>query len=273
MMLRAFLLPFALAGGLAAQTVTFMQMSDPQFGMITADKGFEQETANFEFAVATANRLKPAFIVITGDLINKPGDPAQTAEFHRIAAKVDKSIHVYNVAGNHDVDNDPTPQTLATYRKNFGPDYYTFREGPVTGIVLNSSLLKSPEKVKDEAAKMETWFKAELEKAKAANAQNVIVFLHISLFLKAGDEADQYFNIPKETRARYLKLLHDNGVRYVFAGHYHRNEEGKDGDLTLITSGPVGKPLGGAKSGLRMITVSGTAITHKYFDFGELPEK
>jgi serine/threonine-protein phosphatase CPPED1 len=83
-----------------------MQMSDPQFGMYTADKGFEQETANFEFAIATASRLKPAFVVITGDLINKPGDPAQTAEYHRIAAKLDKRIKLYNVAGNHDVAND-----------------------------------------------------------------------------------------------------------------------------------------------------------------------
>jgi serine/threonine-protein phosphatase CPPED1 len=147
---------------------------------------------------------------------------------------------------------------------------WCLRELPIVGDPI-LGLLKSPAKVQDEAAKMESWFKQELDKAKAG--AQILVFLHISLFLKSGDEPDQYFNIPRETRARYLKLLHEYGVRYVFAGHYHRNEEGKDGDLDLITSGPVGKPLGGGKSGLRMITVDGSKLAHKYYDFGDLPEK
>src|ERR1043165_9970699 len=62
-------LTLSLAGTLAAQT--FIQMSDPQFGMYSKDVNFTHETANFEFAIAAANRLKPAFVVVTGDLINK----------------------------------------------------------------------------------------------------------------------------------------------------------------------------------------------------------
>ena len=70
----------------------FIQMSDPQFGMYAADSNFAQETANFEMAIATANRLHPAFVVVTGDLINKPGDAAQAAEYWRIAKQLDASI-------------------------------------------------------------------------------------------------------------------------------------------------------------------------------------
>ena len=33
-------------------------MSDPQFGMFTKDTSFEHETANFEFAIAAANRIR-----------------------------------------------------------------------------------------------------------------------------------------------------------------------------------------------------------------------
>ena len=33
--------------------------------MFTADKDFAQETVNFEMAIATANRLKPAFVIVT----------------------------------------------------------------------------------------------------------------------------------------------------------------------------------------------------------------
>src|SRR5437764_3535026 len=93
----------------------FLQFSDPQFGMFTADKDFAQETANFEFAIASANRLKPAFVVVTGDLVNKAGDAAQIAEYQRIAATLDRSIPLYNVAGNHDVENTPTAETIAAY--------------------------------------------------------------------------------------------------------------------------------------------------------------
>jgi serine/threonine-protein phosphatase CPPED1 len=256
---------------LSAQT--FIQMSDPQFGMYTSDRGFAQETANFEFAASAANRLKPAFVVITGDLLNKPGDPAQAREYHRIVRKFDKRIPVFAVPGNHDLGNEPTPASLAAYRRRFGPDYYTFQVGGITGIVLNSSLMKDAGKVPGEPEKMEAWFRAELEKARRANASNVIVFQHFSFFLKAPEEKDEYFNVPLATRARYLKLMHEFGVRHVFAGHYHRNEQGVDGDLEMVTTGPVGKPLGGAKSGFRVIHVTETGVTHQYFDFGDLPEK
>ena len=43
---------------------------------------------NFEFAIANANRLKPAFVVITGDLINQFSNAAQAAEYKRITAKL-----------------------------------------------------------------------------------------------------------------------------------------------------------------------------------------
>ena len=60
---------------------TFIQMSDPQFGMLTKNASSEHETANLEFAIASANRLKPAFVVITGDLIKDPASAAQAAEY------------------------------------------------------------------------------------------------------------------------------------------------------------------------------------------------
>jgi DNA repair exonuclease SbcCD nuclease subunit len=260
----------AFAGMLPAQS--FLQMSDPQFGMYTKDADFVHETANFEFAIATANRLQPAFVVVTGDLINKSGDPAQAAEYQRIAAKLDRRIHLYSVPGNHDVGNEPTAESLALYRERFGPDYYSFRAGDIAGFVLNSNLEKGAEKVPAEAAKMESWLRAELAKAKQQGAKRLIVFQHISFFLTDPAEPDQYFNIPLETRRRYLKLLHEFGVTEVFAGHYHRNQEGHDGNLEMVTTGPVGMPLEGAKSGIRIVTVEAGKLTHQYYDFGDLPQ-
>jgi 3',5'-cyclic AMP phosphodiesterase CpdA len=271
MTLGRFLIPLALAGSLAAQT--FLQMSDPQFGMYSKDHDFEHETANFEFAIATANRLKPAFVVVTGDLVNQAGNASQINEYHRIAARLDPAIKLYNVPGNHDVGNEPTRESLARYRERFGPDYYTFRTGGIVGFVLNSNLEKGAEAVPGEAAKMEAWLKAELEKAKRDGVRHLIVFQHIPFFLKDPSEPDDYFNIPPAPRQRYLKLLHQYGVKQVFSGHYHRNAEGRDEDLDMVTTGPVGMPLEGAKSGLRVVKIEGDLVTHKYYDFGDLPDR
>jgi 3',5'-cyclic AMP phosphodiesterase CpdA len=266
------LLPVFALSAFAADPFFFVQASDPQFGMFAANRNFTQETANWSFAIANINRLHPAFVVVTGDLVNQGGDAAQIAEYKRINALLDPSIHLYNVPGNHDVGNDPTPESLAAYRKNIGPDYYSFREGPVYGIVLDSSLLKSPAKVMDEAAKQETWLAAELEKAKASGAMPVI-FLHISLFLKTPDEPEEYFNQPVETRKRILALLHRYGVRYVFAGHLHKNAYGTDDDIEMITTSAAGKPLGADPSGFRLVEIDGGVLDQKYVPFGKLPTR
>ena len=254
----------------AADPFFFVQASDPQFGMFSENKDFRQETANWTFAVANINRLHPAFVIVTGDLVNKGADASQIAEYKRINGELDPSIHLYNVPGNHDVENDPTPESLAAYRKNIGPDYYSFREGPIYGIVLNSSLIKAPAKVQAEAAKQETWLTAELEKAKASGAMTVI-FLHIPFFLEKPDEPEQYFNQPLETRARILALLHRYNIHYVFAGHLHHNQEAKDGDLEMISTSAAGKPLGPDPSGFRIIELQGTTLKHDYYPFGTLP--
>jgi 3',5'-cyclic AMP phosphodiesterase CpdA len=270
MTIQRILLALSFAGSLAAQT--FLHLSDPQFGMYTKNANFQHETVNFEFAIATANRLKPAFVVVTGDLINEGGNTAQAAEYKRIAAKLDPAIKLYNMPGNHDVQNEPTAESLALYRERFGPDYYSFQSGAITGIVLNSNLEKGTKNVAPEAAKMEAWFKAELAKSKAAGAKQIIVFQHIPFFRKDANEPEVYENIPVDVRQRYLKMMHEYGVEWVFAGHQHQNEEARDGNLHMIATGPVGMPLHGAKSGIRIVAVTAEGVQHKYYDFGEIPE-
>ena len=251
----------------------FLQMSDPQFGMYAENKDFRQETINFEFAIATANRLRPKFVVICGDLINQAGNAAQAAEYHRIAAKLDPAIKLYNVAGNHDVENEPTPETLAAYRDKLGPDYYSFRSGDLMGFILNSSLIAVPSKAHAEADRQEAWIKAELAKPRPEGIRHRVIFQHHSWFLENADEPDQYFNIPRATRKRYLKLFHDAGVTHVFAGHYHRTAYGRDGALEMITTGPVSKPLGKDPSGIRVVEWTETGIAHQYYGLGSIPHE
>ena len=251
----------------------FVQLTDPQFGMAAANADFAQETASIEFAVATVNRLKPAFVVVTGDLVNTAGDAAQIGEYKRIIAKVDPAIPVYNVAGNHDLGNEPTPDSLAAYVKVFGPDHYTFRFRDLVGVVLNSTIMHSPAKVPTQLAEQEKWLEAELAGARQPGVRHVVVFQHHPWFIKNPDEPDGYENIPVERRRRGLALLKQAGVTHVFAGHTHRNVTVKDGPLEIVASAPIGLPLGPDDSGLRVVVVRDDLIEHRYFSMGRIPNR
>jgi 3',5'-cyclic AMP phosphodiesterase CpdA len=253
----------------------FIQMSDPQFGMYRADTSFEQETANFELAIATANRLHPAFVIVTGDLINKAGDPKQAAEYWRIAKKLDKSIPLHNVVGNHDIENTPTPASIAAYVKLFGPDHYVFHHGDFTGIVLNSTVIDSSVNVPNEFAEQDRWLVEQLEAAGASGARHIVIFQHHPWFLADPNESDAWYNIPLARRSRYLSLFHQYGVEALFAGHYHGNAVAADGRIAMVTTGAVGKPFFGEplESGFRIVTVTDSGITHQFYNLGNLPPR
>ncbi len=258
----------------AAAPFFFIQLTDPQFGMFADNANADQETANLEFAVATVNRLRPSFVVVTGDLVNRAGDAAQIAAYLGVMKKVDPAIRVYNMPGNHDVGNAPTPDSLAAYVKRFGPDHYAFRHGNFAGIVLDSMLMFAPEKVSDAAAEQERWLRAELERARRDGVAHIVVFQHHPFFVRDPAEPDVYDNIPRERRAKCLALFGEFGVKHVFAGHYHGNALARAGDIEVVTTGPIGKPLReGARSGMRIIMVSDAGIDHRYYDLGELPNR
>lgn len=261
------------ANGEAAEPFFFIQLTDTQFGMFTTNKDFTQETANCEFAVATINRLHPAFVVITGDLVNKGGDAAQIKEFKRVFGKVDRSISIYNVAGNHDVGNMPTPYTIEAYTNVFGPDHYSFRHGDFTGIVLDSNLIQAPQQTRELAAEQEMWLSSELARARSEHARHVVVFQHHPWFLENVGETNQYFNLPVASREKYLPLFHEYGVKHVFCGHLHRNNRATDGDLEIVAEAPVGKPLGKDGSGIQVVIVRDDGIQHRYYDFGKIPNR
>jgi len=255
----------------AAEPFFFVQLADPQLGMFTHNQDFAQETANLEFAVATINRLRPAFVVVSGDMLNRPGDAAQVREYQRIMSRVAPNIPVYPVVGNHDIGNAPSPADIATYTNHFGPDHYTFRHAGFAGIVLNSVIIHTPQQATNQLAEQELWLQAELKQARQNGAQHIAIFAHHPWFLNTADEPDQYFNIPSERRARYLAWFREAGVRYLFSAHYHRNAVARAGDLEAVTTGPVGKPLGEGLSGLRIVIVRDGRIEHHFYHFGELP--
>lgn len=265
---------FALAAVEVRGDFIFVQICDTQFGFANKDLTFEAETAHFEQAAAAINRLKPAFVVACGDLVNRPGDAAQIAEFKRISSQIDRAIPVYNAPGNHDVENSPTASSVEKYRSVFGKDFYMFEHGDFRGIVLNSVLIHTPVNAMDLLGEQEKWVAGALAEAQKGGPRTVCVFQHHPLFLKDPNEPTQYFNIPQQRRRQYLDMFKGAGVKAVFAGHFHRNSLGRDEGLEMVTSGAVGKSLGADPEGLRVVRVgAGGILEHRYYALGAVPER
>ncbi|MBD0378144.1 MAG: metallophosphoesterase, partial [Flavisolibacter sp.] len=154
----------------------------------------------------------------------------------------------------------------------FGADYYSFQYGNLYGIVLNSSLFFDPSLAPEEAGKQDAWLRSTLEKAKKQKYTHIVVFQHIPWFSNQPNEENGYFNIPSERRKVYIDLLQQYGVAYVFAGHLHKNALGNYGNLHMITTGPVGKPLGKDSSGFRIVMVDGNKISYPYYSLDSIPK-
>ncbi|HRQ87853.1 MAG TPA: metallophosphoesterase [Bacteroidia bacterium] len=269
--LLAALVLLSLGRAAADEPWFFIQISDPQLGFFSANRDSVQDASNFEFVVDNVNRLRPEFLIVTGDLVHQTSDPDQIAEYRRIIAKVDPAIPVHTLSGNHDLTNSPTPETIAAYTELYGPDHYTFRHRGLTGIVLNSTLMHTPAQAPEQYAAQNEWLRTELAKAKSGDAKHTVIFLHHPWFVQSADEPDGGANLPLALRKEFLPLFHESGVRYSFSGHTHRSFESRDGDFENVTTGAVGKPLGGSSSGIRVVVVRDEGLEHHFFELGRLP--
>ncbi len=187
---------------------TFVQVCDTQLGF----GGYAEDVAAFEQAVRQINALAPDFVVICGDLVNQP-DERSLNDFIRIKGGLKMPCHL--VAGNHDVGNEPTPETLSAYRKRFGPDQYSFEHRGSTFVVANTCLWKFP--VDGETQRQDAWLRKTLG---AANG-SVFIMGHHPLFIEQPDEAEAYYNLEPGVRAELINLYANNGVVAVLGGHTH----------------------------------------------------
>lgn len=247
----------------------FVQLADPHVGT-------EMDNASFMFAISVINHLRPAFVVVCGDLIDSAGNMQWSHEYFEILSGLNPEIPVYDVAGNHDLSEDgvhPTENFLKLYRLRFGPDYYSFKYKSLYGIILDSTVISRPEDLPAEYQAQNSWLTAELAKAKSSGAEHIVVFQHHPYFLSSIDEQDQYYNLPKEQREDYIKRLRNAGVRYIFAGHTHRYGVANYGGLKMITDGSVSGAIPPGLSGLNIVVVRPNGIENRFYSFGDLPDK
>ena len=234
----------------------FVQLADPQLGMLHRDASWHEELAMLSLAVEHVNRLQPRFVVVSGDLINGfPGEPAipdQVDAFEHALARLDPSIPLVLEPGNHDLGQRPTEAAVHLYQKRFGDDYLRFWVGGVLFVSLNSQLIKAGgwvhlygslqdphEKLKDFAARVRrhaSWAAEAFE----TRAERVVVLSHICPFVGSPDENEGWANWPLPARRAVLAQATRAGAGLWLCGHLHGNAVARHGRLEIVTSSAVG---------------------------------
>jgi 3',5'-cyclic AMP phosphodiesterase CpdA len=247
---------------------------DMKVEIVPRVEGFEWDADRYREAIAAVNQLRPEFVVLGGDMIDDPESEAQYEELMRITSELDADIPIHWVPGNHDIGVDTVVPTLASirrYRDAFGPDYYAFDHGDVRMIVLDTVVVDHPEEVPGELDEQMEFLAAEVDRL-VVEGRRGVAFGHHPLFVRAADEEDTYWNLPMERRTRILDAFRRGRISHAFAGHWHRNSLARHDGFEMVTTGPIGYPLGDDPSGLRVVRVEPARIVHHYHaltDFGE----
>ena len=154
------------------------------------------DVERYRAAVSVANRERPDFVVIAGDMVDATDRPDQLEAFCAVTAELD-GIELRLVPSNHDICDDsvvPTEASLAWYRRTFGPDHASFTRpvGDVeaTFVVVNTSVLDQPHHVPAAAEAELAFLAGALERADGRGP--IVVFAHHPPFVDDADEPDLY---------------------------------------------------------------------------------
>lgn len=227
----------------------FIQISDPQLGF-REESGIVEGCRLLRAAVGVIDSLRPAFVVVTGDMVNRADDPEQLAAYRQLIGEVREDIPVFHLPGNHDIGK-YTDARKQAYLDIYGYDRFAFCYGGVAFIGIDSCPIRDGHT--EAEAEQYAWLCDRLEEMAACRMK--FLFLHCPIVLKERNEAESYSNFPMPMRERYLALLKKYGVDAVFAGHLHNTAYADVKGIRMITCGPSGKPLGTGFSGMNIVAV------------------
>ena len=220
--------------------------------------------------VEAINRLRPDVVVFAGDYVHNAADESQWTEFLRIVAEINPRIKTLYLPGNHDVRLEEGSVDVEPYTKHLGTDRFCVRVNGILLTGINSDYLKDETRDPSKEENQFRWLARSLKKKRASRTS--LVFAHHPFFLRQIDEPDGYSTISPEKRRRYFELFRETGVQTVFTGHLHDNAETSYDNIGMITTSAVGRPLGDAPSGVRIIVIKDRTIIHRYYPLDEIPD-
>lgn len=212
------------------QPFIFIHASDPQ---ISGGTAIAEIRDRFIALARQANAIQPAFVLVTGDLVNDGDNAPQLAAFEEALREFRVPVHL--LPGNHD--------DLVAYRARFGADYSRFTCNNCEFICLDSTALTT-------SMEQWRWLEQSLLDARRAGRTHIFLAMH---------------HPPQELAAkeRIERLIRDYGVHVVFAGHLHRTVEiPGDGYTTYVVSG-TDYPRDQSGYGYAVVTVTQEGVTRK----------
>lgn len=179
--------------------------------------------------VAAVQRLRPRFVINTGDIVTDGDKLAEWEPFFATAAPLTGSLPYYVAAGNHEKNADVFYRLFpgAPGQGELQREWYAVTHGFLRVIVLNST--RNVEVQRD-------WLEQYLT-AHAGEARWTVVAFHYPPFSSSSRNGDA------QMRKEWVPVLQRHRVDAVFLGHDHFYERSEDDGIPYIICGGGGAPL------------------------------
>lgn len=215
----------------------------------------------FEKIIEQVNAIKPVFVIDNGDLVYS-GKPNQYRIFNHMASEF--STTLCTTLGNHDIRGDG----LETYKKLYGPEYYSFSFGDNHFIFLDSSRgYTQKQAIADEQY---AWLERDLKKSQG---KRIFVISHVpstdprsgvkpneietytdkvkkeggfveqKLEAYSEDESIDHGFQTKQEAAQFENLMTKYKVDMVYLSHIHSYFDNTKNGVRYIISGGAGAEL------------------------------
>ncbi len=274
---------FALEPAPTPRTFTFIHASDTHAS--------PRSRARIEAARAVVAERKPAFVLVTGDLVEdalRVGEEEARSYFDIYIEQISKfPVPVWSVPGNHDIFGIERHRSLVSpkhplygknmYRERLGPNYYSFDFGGIHFVALDTADVDDLWYYGHVDATQLEWLKGDL--AVVPTSRPVVTFNHIPLLsavdvlagfrpepgssvLTVGGKS-QYRHVVSNT-ADVLATIRGRLYPLALGGHMHTRETLRYEALGPLTrfeqaAAVVGPNEGGPlvmRSGLTLYTVT-----------------
>lgn len=249
-------------------TPFFVQISDPQLGFITESSDFRPEWENMERIAEAVNRLRPDFVVFTGDLVQWRSDNEALEGFDQLCQLFDPEIELHFVPGNHDVGDKVDDLQVEAFVERYGEERFVHNAPSYTAIGYNTCVIKALAPTQEVEGYQ--WLRTALQAASERQLP-IVVMGHHPLFTTSPDEQDGGVNLPLAVRGKYLTLFENYGVDLLLSGHLHRCVEATYGSMRLFTSGAAGRPLGDEGSGITIVTFGTKGPEATFYEIDHIP--
>ena len=187
-------------------------------------------------------------------------------------------IPFFQVLGNHDLDllANTDEESAITFKKHFGPSYYSFNKGEIHYVILDDVFWLGNSYVGYIDDIQLKWLERDLQLV--SKGSTVVLFAHIPVYCKIHerhDVATPKRSVVVSNRQKLYSLLKPF-KSYLLHGHTHESEYLEDGNSEIHIGGAVcgawwTGPIcrEGTPKGYTVYSVKGSDLTWQYKSYGK----